>query len=127
MCFISFGNSAGAILQVQLTMLAVALLTTFPLLCSAGHLAHTPYASAVRAFAEAAEDFSGAVFPMTPGQQSASQQCRQLHLLVYVRMLFPGSNGSDFQLIVCTASRALLLLAQAWMVPAWRCRTAPPC
>jgi len=82
-----WGNSAVAMLQVQLTMLAVALLTTFPLLCSAAHLAHAPFADAVRAFAGAAEDFSGAVFPLPGGQQSAAQQCRQLHILVYVRPL----------------------------------------
>ena len=82
-----YGNSAAATLQVQLSMLAVALATTFPLLCSAAHLTHAPFADAVRAFAAAAEDFSAAVFPMRPGQQSAFQQCRQLHLLVYVRFL----------------------------------------
>ena len=137
--FVSLTALRAATLQVQLSMLAVALLTTFPLLCSAGHLAHAPFAETVRAFAGAAEDFSGAVFPMPPGQQSAVQQCRQLHLLVYVRPLrrppahfAPGercawhyrhciSAGSiSLALPGCRPDRAVLrLLADASALRSW--------
>ena len=97
--------------QVQLSMLAVALLSTFPLLCSAEHLAHAPFANAIRAFVGAADEFSGAVLPMSSGQPSARQQCRQLHILVYVRTLCRAPFCELLSKAVCIASQALWLCA----------------
>ena len=73
-------------MQVQFSMLAITLVVTYPVLCSPGQLAHAPYAAAVRVFANAAEEFSGAVLPLSRGQKTLKQQCQQLHIFVYVRV-----------------------------------------
>ena len=68
-------------------MLAVVLSTTYPLICTAEHLSHAPFAAAVRLFATAADNFSAAVLALSAGRKPLPMQCRQLHYFVYVRTL----------------------------------------
>ena len=70
-----------------MSMIVVAMVTTYPMLCSEAHLSHAPLANAVRIFAGAAEDFSSAVLQMPNLQKSLQQQCRHMHVFLYVRAL----------------------------------------
>ena len=78
-------NCRSVLWQVQLSMLAVVLRTTYPHICTAQHLSRAPFAGAVRVFVNAADEFSAAVLPLSTGRKPLQTQCRQLHLFVYVR------------------------------------------
>ena len=74
-------------LQVQLCMLVVVTRTTYPAICTADHLAHAPFAAAVRVFATAGEESSAAVLSVPARRKPLQTQCRQLHWFIYVRTL----------------------------------------